>query len=99
MLLFFREFYPCRDRPCAVDELTCRHYAPFGGLLFVGQQAQTAQTRFALLPDRIPAFQVDFHVMIDTFAGRLQREMRGVVRHMQEERFVQFARPAAKSMA
>ena len=77
--LFFRELFPGRHRPYAVDELACRHYTPSGGLLLVGQQAQTAQTRLPLLPDRIPAFQIDLHVMIDAFAGRLQREMRSVV--------------------
>ena len=97
--LFFRELFPGRHRACAVDELACRHYAPACGLLLVGQQAQTAQTRLSLLPDRIPAFQIDFHVVIDAFAGGLQREMRGVVCHVQEERFMQFARRAAKSMA
>ena len=96
VLLFFRKLFPGRDRSCAVDELACRHYAPAGGLLFVGQQSQTAQTRLSLLPDRIPAFQIDLHVMIDAFAGSLQREMRGVVCHVQEERFVQFARPGCE---
>ena len=96
MPLFFRELFPGRHRACAVDELACRHYAPACGLLLVGQQAQTAQTRLSLLPDRIPAFQIDFHVVIDAFAGGLQREMRGVVCHVQEERFMQFARPGGE---